>query len=75
VHLGAGEAAALREAAASPSYATFPVRKGTDFGFDSGTVFTAGYAQFTTGGDWTGWDQWGVSDRRDGDLQFALDLR
>jgi hypothetical protein len=76
VELGPGVTAALRAAASSPSsYSTFPVRKGTDFGFDARTVFTGGYAQFTRGGRWTGWDQWGVSDRHDGDLQFALDLQ
>jgi hypothetical protein len=58
------------------SYRTFPLRKGTSFGFDPRTVFSSGYAQFSSGGEsWTGWDQWGQRDRRDGDLQFALDVR
>jgi hypothetical protein len=58
------------------SYQTFPLRKGTSFGFDPRTVFSGGYAQFSSGGArWTGWDQWGQRDRRDGDLQFALDVR
>jgi hypothetical protein len=38
-------------------------------------VFTAGYAQFSHAGGWTGWDQWGDTNRSDGDLQFALQLR
>ncbi len=76
VRLAPGSLVALRAAAErSSAYSTFPVRKGTDFGFDRRTVFTGGYAQFSTGSGWTGWDQWGVSDRHDGDLQFALDLR
>jgi hypothetical protein len=58
------------------AYRTFPLRKGTHFGFDPRTVFSGGYAQFSSDGeDWTGWDQWGQHDRRDGDLQFALDVR
>jgi hypothetical protein len=56
------------------SYETFPLRKGTGFGFDPQTFFTGGYAQYSEGGRWTGWEQWGRPDRRDGDLQFALDV-
>lgn len=76
VRLRSGELVALRAAASQQSaYSTFPVRKGGDFGFGPRTFFTRGYAQFTDGSGWTGWDQWGVQDRRDGDLQFALDIR
>jgi hypothetical protein len=58
----------------SAAYEAFPIRQGTEFGFGSGTVFNGGYAQFSDGDDdWLGWDQWGARDRRDGDLQFALD--
>jgi hypothetical protein len=74
VSLPAGTALALtavsRETAA---YEAFPIRQGTEFGFGSGTVFDGGYAQFSDGDDWLGWDQWGARDRRDGDLQFALE--
>jgi hypothetical protein len=56
------------------AYKTFPLRKGTDFGFDSRTLFGGGYAQYGSGGGWTGWTQWGERDRRDSDLQFALDV-
>jgi hypothetical protein len=74
--LAPGALVALRAAASQQSaYSTFPVRKGQDFGFDARTFFKPGYAQFTDGAGWTGWDQWGVQDRRDGDLQFALDVR
>jgi hypothetical protein len=71
-----GALVALRAAAPAPSaYTTFPVRKGADFGFDPQTFFDRGYAQFTDGAGWTGWEQWDVQDRHDGDLQFALDVR
>jgi len=55
------------------AYEAFPIRKGVDYGFDSTTYFNGGYAQFNTGSGWVGWDQWGVNDRHDSDLQFSLD--
>jgi hypothetical protein len=61
-------------AGAASSYEAFPIRKGTGFGFDRKTFFDNGYAQFNDGSGWTGWDQWGVRDRRNSDLQFALDV-
>lgn len=65
---------ALVAASSAPSaYEAFAIRKGTEFGFDSRTVFDGGYAQFTQGGEWVGWDQWGGQDLRTGDLQFSLD--
>ena len=71
-----GTALALTASASrGGSYDTFPVRKGTEFGFSPRTVLATGYAQFTNGRGWTGWTQWGQRDRRDGDLQFALDVR
>jgi hypothetical protein len=70
-----GEKLVLTAAADAPSsYGAFPIRNGIEFGFDPRAVFDAGYAQFTRGGAWTGWDQWGQPNRRDGALQFALDL-
>ena len=72
----AGTALALTASAQrASSYRTFPVREGIHFGFDARTVFSSGYAEFSDGDGWTGWEQWGRSDRRDGDLQFALDVR
>ena len=66
---------ALTASAASASaYRAFPVRKGTEFGFDRSTVLEGGYAQFTDGSGWVGWDQWGNEDQRNSDLQFALDI-
>jgi hypothetical protein len=60
-------------ASARSSYETFPIRKGTEFGFHPRTMFDGGYAQFTQGGAWVGWDQWGGRNLKNGDLQFALD--
>jgi hypothetical protein len=61
-------------ATAASAYEAFAIRQGTEFGFDRRTVFDSGYAQFTDGGAWVGWDQWGGYDQRNGDLQFALDI-
>jgi hypothetical protein len=69
-----GERLALTAAAAEPSsYEVFAIRQGTEFGFDPRTVFSDGHAEFRKQGAWVGWDQWGGSDQRNGDLQFALD--
>ena len=59
--------------AASSSYDLYPIRKGSGstVGFKS-ALFIDGYAQFTTGGAWKGWDKWGQADRQDGDLQYYL---
>ncbi len=75
VLLAAGTHLALTASAASAdSYEAFPIRKGSGFGFDRRTFFNGGYAQFNDGSGWVGWDQWGGHDRRDSDLQFALEL-
>ena len=59
---------------ADTQYSAYPMRKGTDKGFGPYTIFIDGYAQFTTTGaaGWTGWDQWGSPNRKDGDLQFMF---
>jgi hypothetical protein len=76
VSLPAGTPLALTASARqAESFRTFPVRKGTRFGFDRSTVYSGGYAQYSDGDGWKGWEQWGQTDRRDGDLQFALDIR
>lgn len=70
-----GEGMALTATASKAgSYEAFPIRKGTEFGFSQRTVFDGGYAQFTDGGPWVGWDQWGGHDLHNGDLQFMLDV-
>ncbi|HEX7300479.1 MAG TPA: hypothetical protein VF257_15890 [Solirubrobacteraceae bacterium] len=75
VSLSAGTDLALTLSAADTSaYEAFPIRKGTDYGFDRQTFFDGGYAQFNDGSGWVGWDQWGGHDRRISDLQFALDV-
>lgn len=67
------EAALIAASPAGRAYDAFPIRQGTEFGFDSRTVFDAGYAMYSSEEGWLGWDQWNAHDRRDGDLQFALD--
>jgi hypothetical protein len=75
IAVNGGESIALSAAASQQgSYEAFPIRKGTEFGFSRRTVFDGGYAQFTAGGSWVGWDQWGGHDLHNGDLQFMLDL-
>jgi hypothetical protein len=69
-----GQKLALVLRSAGGTFEAFPLRKGRAFGFDDGTVFSGGYAQFSRSGSWMGWDQWGDSNRTDGDLQFALRL-
>jgi hypothetical protein len=68
------ELALTASASSASAYRAFPVRKGTEFGFDRSTVLDGGYAQFTDGSGWVGWDQWGGHDQRNSDLQFALDV-
>jgi hypothetical protein len=72
VHPGQKLALVLR--ASDEDFEAYPLRDGTRYGFSSATLFAAGYAQFNTGDGWVGWDMWGESNRRDGDLQFALRL-
>ncbi len=61
-------------AAATSTFQVFPIRKGPAYGFQSSTYFPDGYAEFNPAGTWTGWTQWGVTNRTDGDLQFYFSL-
>jgi hypothetical protein len=61
-------------APATSKYQLFPIRKGVSYGFQDTTYFPDGYAQFNPGGSWTGWTQWGVTNRTDSDLQFYFAL-
>jgi hypothetical protein len=61
-------------APAGTVFTAFPMRKGSDKGYKSTTVFTDGYAQFNNGTGWTGWDQWGQLNRKDGDLEFFFEV-
>jgi hypothetical protein len=54
----------------STIYQAFPIRKGSNYGYKNTTFFADGYAQFLQAGSWVGWTQWGVANRKDGDLQF-----
>lgn len=58
------------ESASSSNYQTYPIRKGSYYGFKANTFFPDGFAQFKQGGTWVGWTQWGVTNRTDADLQF-----
>jgi hypothetical protein len=69
-----GERLALVLRSDDANFEIYPIRDGAPYGFGAGTTFSAGYAQFSTGSSWAGWDQWDESNRKDGDLQFALQL-
>jgi hypothetical protein len=62
------------EAASTSKYQTFPIRKGSAYGFQPTTFFPDGYAEFEQNGAWSGWTQWGVTNRTDGDLQFYFSV-
>lgn len=62
------------EATSTSTYETFPIRKGFAYGFQSTTYFPDGHAEFEQNGSWTGWTQWGVANRTDGDLQFYFSV-
>jgi hypothetical protein len=61
-------------APAGTTYEAFPMRKGTDKGFSESTLFADGHAEFDPGTGWRGWEQWGVANRPDADLQFYFTL-
>jgi hypothetical protein len=58
------------QAPSSSKYETYSVQKGTAYGFSKLTYFPDGYAQFNPGTGWVGWSVWGVTNRKDSDLQF-----
>ncbi|HWC20219.1 MAG TPA: hypothetical protein VG498_24605, partial [Terriglobales bacterium] len=58
----------------SVTYEVFPIRAGVEYGFSPGTYFVDGYAEFTDGSRWTGWDQWGEQNRTSARLQFYFTL-
>jgi hypothetical protein len=62
------------EAASTSTYETFPIRKGYSYGFQPTTYFPDGHAEVGQNGSWTGWTQWGVANRTDGDLQFYFSV-
>ena len=62
------------QAPAGTIYEAFPIREGSSSNvqFSAASFFADGYAQFTTNGTWTGWDQWSSTNRLDADLQFLF---
>jgi len=64
------------EATSTSTYLFFPIRKGSKFGFQNGSYFGDGHAEFkVNGGSWYGWTEWGQTNRMDGDLQFYFTLQ
>jgi Putative Ig domain len=59
------------EAPSGTTYQAYPIRKGSEYLFANTTYFPDGYAECQeNGAAWTGWTEWGVANRTDGDLQF-----
>ena len=64
------------EATSTSTYLFFPIRKGSKFGFQNGSYFGDGHAEFkVNGGSWNAWTEWGQPNRMDGDLQFYFSLQ
>ena len=58
-------------APSSTVYEAYPIRQGVSYGYPKTTYFSDGYAQYSQNGStWYGWEQWGVNDRKEQDLQF-----
>ena len=73
--LASGKTYALvLSAPAKAQYEAFPMRKGTDKGFSDATVFADGHAEYSDGGGWAGWEQWGKRGLTNSDLQFYFRL-
>jgi len=51
------------------------LEKGSSSGYKPTTYFSDGHAQFNNGSGWVGWDQWGMANRTDNDLQFYFETR
>jgi hypothetical protein len=62
------------ESSSTSTYQAFPIRKGSNYGFQATTYFPDGHAEFEQNGSWTGWTQWGAANRTDGDLQFYFSV-
>ncbi len=58
----------------SPSssiYEAYPIRQGSGYSFPATTYFSDGLAEYTADGTtWYGWQQWGVNNRKEQNLQF-----
>lgn len=49
------------------------LEKGISKGYKPTTVFADGHAEFNNGSGWVGWDEWGILNRTDNDLQFYFE--
>ena len=54
----------------SASFATFPIRQGTSYGFSPATVFGDGFAEFSEGSSWKLWGGEGHRAWKEANLQF-----
>jgi hypothetical protein len=55
-------------------HATHVLQKGSDYGFQAGTYFPGGHAEFNDGSGWRGWDLWGIPNVMTTDLQFFFEV-
>jgi Putative Ig domain len=62
------------ECDATSTYQAVALQKGHYYGFQSTTFFADGNAEVKVNDSWTGWTEWGVSNRIDDDLQFYMGL-
>ncbi|NWJ42541.1 MAG: hypothetical protein HXX12_16385 [Geothrix sp.] len=51
------------------------LEKGSSCGYKPTTYFADGYAEFNSGSGWVGWDEWGLANRTDNDLQFYFETQ
>src|SRR5665213_435404 len=58
------------ECDATSTYQAVALQKGHYYGFQPTTYFPDGNAEVKVNDSWTGWTEWGVSNRIDDDLQF-----
>ena len=62
------------ECDAPSTYQAVAVQKGGYYGFQSTAFFADGRAEVKVNDSWTGWTEWGVSNRSDDDLQFYMSV-
>jgi hypothetical protein len=62
-------------APADTTYTTHSLEKGSGNGYKSTTYFADGHAEFNSGSGWVGWDEWGLANRTDNDLQFYFETQ
>lgn len=58
------------ECDATSTYQAVALQKGNYYGFQPTTYFPDGHAEVKVNDSWTGWTEWGISNRIDDDLQF-----